>query len=70
MGLGLILDDLCVFIGMVVVWFAKGRKGDLRQELSTFKFGGLYTGRLTEGIVGFGTLVVIAGLIWAGVHFL
>lgn len=69
MGLGLILDDVCVFVGLVVVWLAKGGKGSRAKELGTFKLGGLYSGRLQEGMIGFGTLAAAGGLVWAAVHF-
>ncbi|MBS0631792.1 MAG: hypothetical protein JSS11_07745 [Verrucomicrobia bacterium] len=69
-GMGLIFDDICVFVGMIVVWCMKGRKGSLKQELGTFRFGGLYSGRWREGIIGFATFLIIIGLIWAGAVYL
>ena len=67
MGLGLILDDLCVFMGVIVVWFAKGCKYSLWQELKTVKAGDFWSRR--EGIIGLATFLAIVGLIWALIHF-
>lgn len=63
MGLGLILDDLCVF----VVWFAKGCQYRLWEELKEVKVGDFW--RRREGIIGLATILVIVGLIWAFIHF-
>jgi hypothetical protein len=66
MGLGLIFNDLCVFIGVIVIWFANGCKYNLRQELKEVKPLDFWHRR--EGIIGLATILTIGGLIWAFVH--
>jgi hypothetical protein len=68
MGLGLILDDLCVFIGVIVVWFAKGCKYGLWEKLKEVKAGDFWSRH--EGIIGLATILVFVGLIWIFVRFL
>jgi hypothetical protein len=65
--MGFILDDLCVFIGVIVIWFAKGCKYSLWKELKTVKTLDFF--RRREGIIGLATILVIGGLVWGFVHF-
>jgi hypothetical protein len=66
MGLGLILDSLCVVIGVIVLWMVEGCRADLKQGLRAIKAGDFY--RRPEGIIGLVTVVAIAGLIWVLYH--
>jgi hypothetical protein len=68
MGLGLILDDLCVFIGVIVIWFLNGCKYSLKQKLNEVKPLDFFHRR--EGIIGLATIFGIAGLIWIFCHYL
>jgi hypothetical protein len=68
MGLGLILDDICVFIGVAVMWLAKGCKYSLWKKLKKVKAGDFWSHR--EGIIGLATIFAIVGLIWGFIHFL
>jgi hypothetical protein len=68
MGFGFILDDLRVFIGVIVVWFARGCKYGLWRELKTIKAGDFF--RRREGIIGLATILVVVGLVWASLRLL
>ena len=66
--MGLILDDLCVYVGVVVVWLAKGCKYGLWEklkEVETFDFF-----RRCEGIIGLATIIAIVCLCALVAHFL
>jgi hypothetical protein len=67
MGLGLILDDLCVFVGVVVVWLAKGTKYSLMDKLNEVKPFDFF--RRLEGIIGLATLIALSGVCWLAVRF-
>ena len=61
--MGLILDDLCVFIGVIVIWFAKGCKYSLWQELQQVKPLDFF--HRIEGVVGLAAVPVIGLFVWA-----
>jgi hypothetical protein len=66
--MGLILDDLCVYVGVVVVWLAKGCKHDLWEKLKEVETFDFFQRR--EGIVGLATIIAIVCLCALAVHFL
>jgi len=68
MGLGLIFDDLCVFVGVIVVWVVKGCEYSLRQKLREIKFGDFWCRR--EGVIGLATILILGVVIWITYHFL
>jgi hypothetical protein len=68
MLLGWFFDDLCVLIGVIVIWFARGCKYSLKQELKEVKTFDFWN--RCEGIIGLATILVIGGLVWGCVHFL
>jgi hypothetical protein len=61
MGLGLIIDDLCVFIGVGVLWAARGCRYSLWQELKKVEAGDFW--RRKDGVIG---LVFTASIVAAG----
>lgn len=66
--MGLIADDICVFVGVVVVWLAKGCSYGLWERLKEVEAGDFW--RRSEGMIGLATLAALFGGIWAAVHFL
>ena len=66
--MGFILDDLCVYIGVIVVWFAKGRKGSLWDKLGEVK--GFDFFRRIEGVIGLVTIIATVCFLAVLVHFL
>ena len=68
MGLGMILDDVCVYIGVIVVWMVKGGKYSLCDKLSEVKAFDFL--RRREGIIGLATIIAISGLCGLFMHFL
>ena len=62
MGLGLIIDDLCVFIGVGIIWLSRGCRYSLWRELKTVKAGDFW--RRAEGIIGLIFTALIVGIVW------
>jgi hypothetical protein len=62
MGLGLIIDDLCVFIGVVVVWIARRCKYSLWEKLKGVKGGDFWC--RSEGIIGLATILALGVTVW------
>ena len=62
MGLGLIIDDLCVYIGVIVLWTVKGGKYSLLDKLHEVKPLDFF--RRIEGIIGLATIIIILGLLY------
>lgn len=61
MGLGLILDDLCVFVGVAILWLLRGCRYSLWQEMKTVKAGDFWSRR--EGIIGLVALVAMVAAV-------
>jgi hypothetical protein len=66
--MGLFLDDLCVFVGVVVVWLAKGCKYKLWQKLKEVEPFDFF--RRREGIIGLTTIIAFVCCCALVVHFL
>ena len=66
--MGFILDDLCVYIGVIAVWFAKGRKGSLWDKMREVKAFDFF--RRIEGVIGLATIIATVCFLAVLVHFL
>jgi|GEM_PF-5028933 len=61
MGLGLFLDNICIFIGTFVVWLYKGGTANLLEEYNKKKQLLWFS---KEAMLGLVVLSGIIGLIW------
>ena len=59
--MGFFLDDICVVIGIAVLWIARGCKYNLWKEMKTVNIGDFFLRR--EGFIGLASLFVMIGLI-------
>lgn len=65
--MGLIIDDLCVFIGVGVLWISRGCKYSLWRELKTVEAGDFW--RRKDGIIGLVFTASFVGLGWLIVKY-
>ncbi len=61
MGLGLILDNICVAIGIVILWLIKGCSYSLDQETHKIAEGVCSGSNWLEFGIGLSVLVIILG---------
>jgi len=56
---GLFLDNVCVAVGVITLWLAKGRSYSLERELPKINEGVGPRSNWLEGIIGLAVLLVI-----------
>ena len=57
-----IIGEVCVIMGIIVVWLFRGCKGDLDFETTGFEPGQFFKRR--EGVIGLVAILAIVGLCW------
>ena len=56
---GLFLDNVCVAVGVITLWLARGRGYSLERELPKINEGIGSRSNWREGIIGLAVLVII-----------
>jgi hypothetical protein len=69
MGLGLIFDNLCVALGVLVLWALKGSSYDIKREMRRVGEGG-FGDNWPEALVGLLTFLIVGGLFWLLFHII
>lgn len=62
MGFGFIIDDFCVYLGVIVVWLGRGCNYNLWHELKSVEVGEFFSRR--EGVIGLVSLIATVGIAW------
>jgi len=65
--MGGFLDELCVFVGVIIIWFANGCKYSLSKAVKKAPYGTWFCSG--EAIIGLVTILVIIGVLTALIHF-